>query len=61
MKLHRAITLGLMLAIGVGSMVLLLSRALQPGHSPVALLLVLAATAAGGLAMSWQRYGAGRR
>ena len=57
MKLHRAVTLALLLLLGVAALGLMLSRVTQPGHSLGVLLLVLALAAVAGVAMSWQRYG----
>ncbi len=60
MKIHRVVTLVLMLGLGAAALVLLLSRARQPEHSLGALAIVLIPAAAGGVAMSWKRYGARR-
>jgi hypothetical protein len=63
MKLHRALTLVVMIVFAlllVGVMVLY-GVATFTSNSLVALLVVLAAAAIGGIAFSWRRYFAGRR
>jgi len=58
MKLHRAITLVVMMLLAVGALVLLAAGAIGTfdAHSLIALGVVLAAAAAGGVAFSWKRY-----
>ena len=58
MKLHRAITLVAMMLLGVGALALLLISGVAnfDGHSLIALGVVIAAAAAGGVGFSWNRY-----
>ena len=58
MKLHRAITLVVMMLIAVGLIVLLMAGAISTldRRSLVALGFVLVAAAISGLAFSWNRY-----
>ncbi|HEV2952970.1 MAG TPA: hypothetical protein VG015_02635 [Candidatus Dormibacteraeota bacterium] len=56
MKIHRVVTLVLMLALGVAALLLLLSKANLGSSSLVALGVVVIAAALGGVAMSWKRY-----
>ena len=58
MKLHRAITLVAMMLLAVGALVVLAASAIGSfdAHSLIALGVVLAAAAAGGVAFSWKRY-----
>jgi hypothetical protein len=58
MKLHRAITLVVMMVLAVGALVVLATSAIGSfdAHSLIALGVVLAAAAAGGVAFSWKRY-----
>jgi hypothetical protein len=55
-KIHRVVTLVLMLALGVAALLLLLSKANLGSSSLVALGVVVIAAALGGVAMSWKRY-----
>ncbi|TAN33107.1 hypothetical protein EPN29_06735 [bacterium] len=58
MKLHRAVTLVVMMLLAVGAFVLLTSSAIGrlDAHSLIALGVVIAGAAAGGIAFSWKRY-----
>ena len=58
MKLHRAITLIVMMLIAAGVIVLFTASAIKSmdGHSLVALAVVLVAAAISGVAFSWNRY-----
>jgi hypothetical protein len=58
MKLHRAITLVAMMLLAVGALVLLLITGVAnfDSHSLIALGVVVAAAAAGGVGFSWNRY-----
>jgi hypothetical protein len=57
-KIHRAATLVVVMVLAVGVLALLMVGAVAnfDGHSLVALMVVLAAAAAGGIAFSWKRY-----
>jgi hypothetical protein len=54
MKLHRAIVLVVMMLLAVGALVLLVMD--SAGKSLIALGVVLAAAAVGGIGFSWKRY-----
>jgi len=54
MKLHRAVVLVAMMLSGIGLLALLMADA--GGKSLIALAIVLAAAAIGGIAFSWKRY-----
>jgi hypothetical protein len=58
MKLHRAITLVVMMLLAVGALALLAASAIGTldARSLIALAVVLVAAAAGGVAFSWKRY-----
>ncbi len=58
MKIHRAITLIVMMAMAVGLIVLLTASAIATidGRSLIALGVVVGAAAIGGVAFSWNRY-----
>jgi hypothetical protein len=58
MKLHRAVTLVLMMLLAVGSLALLLITRVAnfDGHSLIALGVVIVVAAAGGVGFSWNRY-----
>jgi hypothetical protein len=58
MKIHRAVTLVLMMLLAVGMFVVMTAGALSnlDEHSVIALAVVLVAAAAGGVAFSWKRY-----
>ena len=58
MKLHRAITLVVMMLLAVGALALLLVAGIArfDSHSLIALVVVLIAAAAGGVGFSWKRY-----
>ena len=58
MKLHRAVTLVVMMLLAVGSLALLLISAVAKfdNHSFIALGVVVLAAAAGGIGFSWKRY-----
>ena len=58
MKLHRAITLVLMMLLAVGALALLLITGVAnfDSHSLIALGVVIVAAAAGGVGFSWNRY-----
>jgi len=57
-KLHRAATLLLSMALAIGLFVLLTAGAISTfdAHSLIALGVVVVAAAAGGIAFSWKRY-----
>ncbi|MFI5281502.1 MAG: hypothetical protein ACHQ0J_00030 [Candidatus Dormibacterales bacterium] len=57
-KIHRAITLVLMMLLAVGMFVVMTAGALGSldEHSLIALGVVVVAAAAGGVAFSWKRY-----
>ena len=54
MQIHRAVVLVLLMAVGVGALLLLLGDA--GGQSLVALGAVVALALVGGVAFSWNRY-----
>jgi hypothetical protein len=58
MKLHRAVTLVVMMLLGVGALGLLLGTGIAnfDSHSLIALGVVVVAAAAGGIGFSWKRY-----
>jgi hypothetical protein len=58
MKLHRAITLVVMMLLALGALAVLVASAIGTfdSHSLIALGVVLLAAAAGGVAFSWKRY-----
>jgi hypothetical protein len=58
MKVHRAITLVVMMLIGVGATVLLTAEGVAnfDHHSLIALGIVVVAAAASGVAFSWKYY-----
>jgi hypothetical protein len=58
MKLHRAVTLVLMMLLAIGSLALLLITGVKnfDNHSLIALGVVVLAAAAGGIGFSWKRY-----
>ena len=58
MKLHRAITLIVMMLLALGAFVLLTVGAIGSfdTHSLIALVVVVAGAAVGGIAFSWKRY-----
>jgi hypothetical protein len=58
MKLHRAITLMVMMLLAVGALALLLITGVAnfDSHSLIALGVVVVAAAAGGVGFSWKRY-----
>ena len=58
MKLHRAVTLLVSMALAIGLFVLLTATAVSTfdTHSLIALVVVVVAAAAGGVAFSWKRY-----
>jgi hypothetical protein len=58
MKLHRAITLLVSMALAIGLFALLTAGAVSTfdAHSLIALGVVVIAAAAGGVAFSWKRY-----
>ena len=58
MKIHRAVTLALMLLISVGLVAATTWQGVQQwnGRSLVALVVVVVAAAIGGIAFSWKRY-----
>jgi hypothetical protein len=57
-KVHRAATLVVVMLLAVGVLALMMVSAVAnfDGHSLVALGVVLAAAAAGGIGFSWKRY-----
>jgi hypothetical protein len=58
MKIHRAVTLVVMMLLGVGALALLLIPGIAnfDSRSLVALVVVILAAAAGGIGFSWKRY-----
>ncbi len=58
MKVHRAITLVVMMLIAAGLIVLLTAGAVKnlDSHSLIALAVVVVAAAVSGVAFSWRRY-----
>jgi hypothetical protein len=58
MKLHRAVTLVVMMLLAVGALALLLISGLSSidSRSLIALGVVVVAAAAGGIGFSWKRY-----
>ena len=58
MKVHRALILALMMALGLGILALMLSSVAGSwdSRSLIALLVVVVAAAVGGIAFSWRRY-----
>jgi hypothetical protein len=58
MKLHRAVTLVVMMLLAVGALALLLITGVAnfDSHSLIALGVVVVAAAAGGVGFSWKRY-----
>lgn len=58
MKVHRAVTLVVMMLLALGVLVLLGANAIGKfdAHSLIALGVVILAAAAGGIAFSWKRY-----
>jgi len=58
MKLHRAATLVVMMLLALGSLALLLVAGFAnfDSRSLIALIVVVLAAAAGGVAFSWKRY-----
>jgi hypothetical protein len=58
MKLHRAVTLVVMMLLAVGALALLLIAGVAnfDSHSLIALGVVIVAAAAGGIGFSWNRY-----
>jgi hypothetical protein len=58
MKLHRGITLVVMMLLAVGALALLMVSAVAnfDSHSLIALGVVIVAAAAGGVGFSWKRY-----
>jgi hypothetical protein len=58
MKVHRAITLVVMMVIGAGAIVLLTAEGVAnfDRHSLIALGIVVVAAAASGVAFSWKYY-----
>lgn len=58
MKIHRAIVLVVMMLIAIGALVLLTAAGVSrfDSHSLIALVVVVAAAAIGGVAFSWRRY-----
>jgi hypothetical protein len=58
MKIHRAVTLVVMMLIAIGTLVLLFARSLSTidGHSLIALAFVVVVAAAAGVGFSWKRY-----
>ena len=61
MKLHRAVTLAVLILAAIGSFVLLTGRIVSTFdlRSFVALAVLLVACAVGGVAFSWRRYRSG--
>jgi hypothetical protein len=58
MKIHRAVTLVVMMLLAVGALALLLISGISnfDSHSLIALAVVVIAAAVGGVAFSWNRY-----
>jgi hypothetical protein len=58
MRLHRAVTLLVMMLLGIGILILMTAGAVGSfdNHSLIALGVVVVAAAAGGIAFSWKRY-----
>ena len=58
MKVHRAITLVVVMLLAVGVLALMIASAVVTfdSHSLIALGVVVAAAAAGGIGFSWKRY-----
>ncbi len=58
MKIHRAITLILMMLLALSILVVMIAGALTSldEHSLIALAVVIVAAAVGGIAFSWKRY-----
>lgn len=58
MKIHRAVVLIAMMLLGIGLLVMMTAGAMQTfdNHSLIALGVVIAAAAVGGVAFSWGRY-----
>ena len=58
MKIHRAITLALMMLLAVGALVLVGAGAASrlDAHGLIALAVVIVAAAVGGIGFSWKRY-----
>lgn len=58
MKTHRLVTMILMTILAIGALALLLAGAARSldGRSLIALVVVVAGAAAGGVAFSWKRY-----
>jgi len=58
MKVHRAVTLVAMMLLGIGVLLLLLVGGLASldSHSLIALGVVVAGAAIGGVGFSWKRY-----
>ncbi|HEY8863080.1 MAG TPA: hypothetical protein VIO37_02785 [Candidatus Dormibacteraeota bacterium] len=58
MRLHRAVTLVVMMLLAIGLIVLMTAGAIRSldNHSLIALGVVVIAAAASGIAFSWKRY-----
>jgi hypothetical protein len=58
MRLHRAVTLVVMMLLAVGLFILMTAGAIGTfdNHSLIALVVVVVVAAAGGVAFSWKRY-----
>jgi hypothetical protein len=58
MKVHRAVTLVLLMIVAAGAIVLLTAEGIanMGGQSLIALGVVVLAAAVGGIAFSWKRY-----
>ena len=58
MKVHRVVTMVAMLLLGIGALALLATSAAASfdNHSLIALGVVIAGAAAGGIGFSWKRY-----
>ena len=58
MKLHRAITLVVMMLLAIGALALLAASAADrlDAHGLIALAVVIVGAAAGGIGFSWKRY-----
>jgi hypothetical protein len=58
MRFHRALTLLVMMLLGIGVLILMTAGAVASfdNHSLIALGVVVVAAAAGGVAFSWKRY-----